>query len=484
MKYVIVLLLVVVVFSNSFAGWERKYGGLVNTKLTSATHACYDGYLLVGAVEPGVSSPFDLYILKINEFGDTIWSRAYGGLQFDGATNVIKTSNDNFAIVGITASFGSIGYDVYFVNIDSIGDTLWTKTYGGTGDDWALDIVQTEDSGFVIAGYTSSFGTGATNVYLIRTNATGDTIWTATDASIIPTTAYSIVQLSDDGFLITGGIQYTETNVDCYILRTDVRGRKLWAKEYGGDKFDFGMDILIIDDSTFFIFGTTESFGTSLKDFWLLKIDDKGDTIWTRTYGTFYNDDPWDAILCDDGSIVMAGGSKFTSRLSQQLCIVKADEMGVEIWSRTYGGLGSDERAQKILLTSDKGYLFVGRVRFTDTGNYNGYVVKTDSLGLTDIVEGQGIKPKYTDFKIYPNPFNSTCYIDAPITATIEIYDLNGKCVFSTLNNPSCKKFKWTNTRSLRNYSWQPEESICSGIYLVNIMCDNHIEMKTVLYLK
>jgi len=132
------------------------------------------------------------------------WTRTYGGSSYDWGQSVQQTSDGGFVVAGYTSSFGAGGYDAYLIRTDANGDTLWTRTYGGSGHDYGYSVQQTADSGFVVAGYTYSFGAGSRDVYLIRTDATGDTLWTRTYGGEDEDIGRSVQQTSDGGFVVAG----------------------------------------------------------------------------------------------------------------------------------------------------------------------------------------------------------------------------------------------------------------------------------------
>jgi hypothetical protein len=135
------------------------------------------------------------------------------------------TLDGGFIITGITNSVGAGGYDVYLVKTDSLGDTLWSRTYGGTGDDEGMSVKQTLDGGYIIVGWTNSFGAGDYDIYLIRTDSLGDTLWTRTYGGVFNDGGYSVQQTTDGGYIIAG---YTNSfgagGFDVYLIKTDANG--------------------------------------------------------------------------------------------------------------------------------------------------------------------------------------------------------------------------------------------------------------------
>ncbi len=168
---------------------------------------------------------------------DTLWTKAFGGTNEDYGRSVQETSDGGYIIAGYTKSFGAGSYDVYLIKTDANGDTTWTKTYGGSNIDQGYSVEQTSDGGYIIAGNSKSFGAGLDDVYLIKTDANGDTTWTKTYGGSNIDQGYSVEQTSDGGYIIAG---YTKSfgagSYDVYLIKTDANGDTTWTKTYGGSK--------------------------------------------------------------------------------------------------------------------------------------------------------------------------------------------------------------------------------------------------------
>lgn len=135
---------------------------------------------------------------------DTLWTRTYGGGSTDEAYAVWHNDDGGYVLAGMTDSFGAINQDMYLVRTDSLGDTLWTRMYGGTVSERATGAQQTADGGFVAAGWTSSYGSGLWEYYLVKMDAAGDTTWTATYGGADEDKAEDVIQTSDGGYALTG----------------------------------------------------------------------------------------------------------------------------------------------------------------------------------------------------------------------------------------------------------------------------------------
>jgi hypothetical protein len=165
-------------------------------------------------------------------------------------------------------------------------DTVWTKTFGGGAMDRGYSVQECLSGGFIVAGHAYSFGAGVDDVYLIRTSADGNTLWTKVYGGVDTDWGCSIAECDSGGFIIAGVTGSSGAgHTDIYLLRTDAGGDTLWAKTYGGDTFDYGFCVQECAAGGFIISGETESFGGGCSDVYLIRTDTNGDTLWTKTYG-------------------------------------------------------------------------------------------------------------------------------------------------------------------------------------------------------
>jgi len=269
-------LIILIVFSGVlFAeGWERIYGGSNKDRGEAVAQTTDGGYIIVGATRSFGAGADDVYLIKTNAYGDTLWTHTYGGSGGDWGYSVAQTKDGGYIIVGTTFSFGAGGPDIYLIKIDAYGDTLWTRTYGGKIVEFGYSVAQTKDGGYIIAGETWSFGAGAPDVYLIKTNAEGDTLWTRTYGG---DRAYSVAQTTDGGYIIVGETESIGAGKsDVYLVKTNSEGDILWTRTYGGSGGDRGYSVAQTIDGGYIITGRTKSFGASKMDVYLIKTDSLG----------------------------------------------------------------------------------------------------------------------------------------------------------------------------------------------------------------
>jgi len=259
-----------VVFSQQ--RWERNYGG-ANFDYGYSVQQTLDGGYIVAGYSDCYGNGTQVYLVKTNASGDTLWTRAYGGYLDDWGFSVKQTIDTGYIVAGYTTSFGN-GWQVYLIKTNSSGDTLWTKGYGGSGDENGYSVQQTLDGGYIVAGLTTSFGNSA-QVYLIKTDASGDTLWTRTYGDTLEDVGYSVQQTSDGGYIVVG-YTYSFGNLDqVYLIKTDASGDTLWTRTYGGITNDRGYYIEQTPDEGYIIAGYTNSFGNR-DQVYLIKTDVNG----------------------------------------------------------------------------------------------------------------------------------------------------------------------------------------------------------------
>jgi len=355
--------------------WERDYGGDDEDEGFFVRQTADSGYIVAGRTT-SFENQYQVYLVKTDAYGDTAWTRNYGGTDDDGGMSVELTGDGGYIVAGAASTPGN-SYQVYLVRANASGDTLWTRTYGGTGYDVGMSVQQTRDGGYIVTGYTESFG-DSSQLYLVRTNAAGDTIWTKAYGGPGYEYGNSVRQTADGGYIITG---YTTSfgagSDDVWLVKTDSAGDTLWTRTYGGTGYDEGNCVEQTTDSGFVVAAQSCAPGGTY-EFYLIKTNAAGDSLWSRTYGGPGSDYCQSVQQTTDGGYVVVGRSaSFGNRL--QVYLVRTDRSGAPIWTRTYGRAGNDEGIS-VRQTNDGGYVVAGRT--TSFGNANQvYLVKTNADG-------------------------------------------------------------------------------------------------------
>ena len=376
----VVPLIILVCSGSGFAQqqWQRTYGGSQQDRGLSVRQTPDGGYIATGFTFSFGVEGEDVYLVRTDSSGDTLWTRSCGGTGSDEGQAVRPTQDGGFIVAGATSSFGNHDWQFYLIRTDAAGDTLWTRTYSGVNGASAYSVAATPDFGYILAGvhYTGS-GIGA---YLIKTDSSGDTLWTRTYVIADGASAKCVEPTFDGGYIVAGDV--ATTNSDVLLIRTNASGDTLWTRSYGGADYDYGNSVRQTPDSGFVIAGTTQSFGAGNWDIYLIKTDARGETLWTRTYGGPADDAGRSVDLTLDGGYIIAGWST-----GDRTCLIRTDASGETLWTRSYGGadvaLGYDARQ-----TSDGGYILTGDLR-SDL-----CLIKTDAGGNAAVLENRSVEPR------------------------------------------------------------------------------------------
>ncbi|MCH8903669.1 MAG: gliding motility-associated C-terminal domain-containing protein [Bacteroidetes bacterium] len=308
--------------------------------------------------------------------GQTAFQAVYGGANVDVANSVQQTSDNGYLLAGWTKSYGIGGSDFYLIKVDSIGNVQWSKTIGGPSDEGITCIQNTSDNGFILAGGTNSFGAPG-DIYLVKIDSNGIVQWSKNYGGIDIELANSVMQTTDNGYIIAGFVQ-SGPGYDILLLKTDSIGNLQWYKTYLGSYNEWLSTVQQTSDGGYMMVGSVSSLSTGINDFYLLKADSSGNILWSKTFGGIDPDYAYYGQQTADGGYMLAGTTSSFGAGGYDIYLVKTDSVGNLLWSKTYGETGTDllYSAQQ---TTDGGYILAGV-----TVNFGGggcYLIKTDSAG-------------------------------------------------------------------------------------------------------
>ena len=253
--------------------WSYTYGGEVREYCYSIIQTADGGFALAGWTWSFGAGNYDFWLVRTDANGDSLWSRSFGGRSVEWCNSIIGTADGGFALSGYTWSFGAGGYDFWLVRTDENGDSLWSRTFGGRDWDNCYALIQVADGGFALAGITNSFGAGGYDFWLVRTDENGDSLWSRTfGGGNDEWCCYSLIQTADGGFALAGRTgSFGAGEEDFWLVRTDENGDSLWSRTFGGDARDACCSLIQTADGGFALAGGTDSFGVGFYDFWLVK---------------------------------------------------------------------------------------------------------------------------------------------------------------------------------------------------------------------
>lgn len=363
-------------FHRTWDGGDAEYGYGVDELREG-------GFVATGFLSTGVAGS-DAHLIKTYASGQVIWCRAYGGSSSESGNHVIQTDDGGFLMVGYTSSFGQGSTDLFIVKTDSSGAVTWARALGGSSSETANAAVQTSDGGYVIAGSTNSFGQGSSDVYVVKLNSGGGLEWTRTFGGSSFDVASGLREARDGGLLIGA---YTRSfgagSNDFLLLKLNASGGLVFARTYGSTGADTGYRLDEAADSSIIFVGTTAA-GAGGGDALVLKLHPNGNLIWARAYGSAVMDRAFGVFVTVEGHYWVTGETSTNTFGSGDELQFKLDTAGVLQWAYHYGTFADETGFGYSTATADLGAI----VASWDDSDEDVMLIKTDSLGATNCNRG------------------------------------------------------------------------------------------------
>jgi hypothetical protein len=290
--------------------WNRTYGTPDDDWCYSIIQTSDGGYALAGLSNYG---GFHGLLVKTDEFGNMLWSKTYVGPYPGGASllySVVQTCDGGYAMAGY-AYTGAGLYGFWLVKTDASGNVQWSNTYGGAGNDIAYSVIQTNDGGYALAGYTTSYGAGKADFYLVKTYPNGTLQGWMAYGGAGDDIAHSVIQTNDGGYALAGYTDsYGSGGTDGLLIKTDEFGHMEWNNTYGGAQDDHVYSVVQTPDGRYLMAGDTFSYGAGDYDCWFVTVNENGTMLWNMTFGGAGPEFACSVTLTSDGGYIAYGESK------------------------------------------------------------------------------------------------------------------------------------------------------------------------------
>lgn len=413
----------IIPISNGSLELAKTFGGSKNDVAKSVIATSDGGFAVLGYTQSmdgdvtGKSSEnYDYWMLKFNSETLLEWNKTYGGSGDDRGSQLIQTSDGGYALIGYSdSSDGDVtinngNRDFWVIKINATGAIIWEKSFGYSGVDEGVSILETSDNHFILSGVldvTASGGDGNSGRYSprhaggdywsIKINASGDMVWSRFYGGSFTDNPAGIIENITSDLITVGGSDSNDVDIsnnkgtyDFWVIKSSSSGAIIWEKSYGGSEIDEARGVISTDNGDHIIVGDTRSeeqdvsFNNGGADLWVLRISDNGDSIWEKSYGGSNFDVGKSISSTFDSGFIIAGSSRSSNgdvnknQGQNDAWITKISNSGQLLWETTVGGAEIDFAYDAVQLTNGT-IIAVG-----ETSSFNGDILV--NKGFTDLL--------------------------------------------------------------------------------------------------
>jgi hypothetical protein len=486
MKQIVYLLLIltnIVTINAQQVDWEKTLGGMHADYLYDAIPTLDYGFIMVGGTLSNNNGDvnknggdYDFFVTKLSEYGKVEWTKPLGGTGTDMVKSITNTYDGGYLLAGVSNSPSKDqkttkhlgGQDIWLIKLDIKGNIAWQKTLGGIANDDVMDVVRTQDGGFVLAATSASDiytlnskeakapeaqdlilkkeqSRGDTDYWIVKMDIQGKEQWQRTLGAQYQDELRNVVVLSD-GSIVLGGVSNSLMEqdkktaergmTDWWVVKLDKKGQTIWQESYGEEGNDQLYSMVITPEEEILLGGTFQNMDEQGKldaDFVLIKIDQVGQIITENTYSEGSNDILTDVVVNLDGTHLISGYSKSTikatdkksapTKNTEDYIVIKLDQSGEELWRKI---IGSDKKEvlRKSIQTRDGGYVLMGSsIPLKNRGNndVNFWIVK--------LLDKDKPKTPKLPIESVPNPtidYTTIIIGEEYERGVISVFDFNG----------------------------------------------------------
>ncbi|MDA3817698.1 MAG: T9SS type A sorting domain-containing protein [Prolixibacteraceae bacterium] len=418
------------------------YGTGQDDILYRAGHFQNSLYLL-GTTRKTGQSAADYHLLKIDNTFNISQSKIFGDFHHDTGHDLFINENGVF-VFGSSWDKGFLNNDMRLTKINSKGDEVWTNYYGDFHSDQGFGVIQCEDKGFALVGFTKSRDVYG-DIYLVKTDEKGEKLWENHFGSRYVDYGFCIVENRQNELIIAGTeggffnptrTDFKNHDADIYIVKTNSMGELIWCETYGGDGHDWAKSIVQAPSGGYYVCGSTQSEGAGSFDVFLMKIDENGNELWKKTYGGANYEYGESVALTSGNSLYIVGtSSSYSNNGEPDLYLIKTDLDGDLLWDKCYGTQYSDY-GKDLMCVSDSGCIVAGYTRCGNVGKSDFLLYKVGKDGevikVTQYLQNNFV----VSVSVYPNPvINHTLFVEIQAYSNFEfdfqVFTMGGRVVWS-----------------------------------------------------
>ncbi|MCB2221772.1 MAG: gliding motility-associated C-terminal domain-containing protein [Bacteroidetes bacterium] len=462
--------------------FQKTFGGEETEDVYSIYKLSEGGYVIGGKTESTPNGDANLLVIKLDEDFHQIWSKTYGGPGEENCNQCIPCSQGGFLLTGYTTSFTNGNKDIFILKLDENGNIEWNKKVGGSQDDWAKRILETDDY-FIIIGTVESWGDGMRDISITTIDKSGNLIWNKCYGGGNNENGQSVIVTEDNNLLVVATSFTYGPSHTSVLMKIDFSGNLIWFKSYGGSITEYGRNIVSSGNDEYIIVGQTNSFGYGNWDCLIYKVNGNGIPLWSKTIGGSGADVSVNIIENIENNFLVSGNTTSYGFGNKDIFLFEISELGNINWARTFGGNNYDgnlfnQPTHSIVKLASGDLVFTGHTASFGSGEGDIFLSMLNFEGIPTDCNYSSPLPQTTDINLEvgthtPPVHTITDYSPLNFTATnIELIETTicGCNLSLNLGNDTtiCNydTFMITPGPGFENYYWQDGSG--DSVYMVS----------------
>ncbi len=337
--------------------WAKTYGGDAWDEAFGLVETANGDLILSGYTK---AQEKHMWIIKLDEFGNSRWGKTYKAKPVSEGKDIIIGNDSNIIAVGYSIKPFSYQSDLWIVKLNQQGEKLWDKNYGGVADESANSIVAAYDGGYIMAGVTTTTSDFQENALVIKVDSAGEKLWERTFGGSKSDFANDIIETKDKGIVVCGlASSRGEGFQSFWVAKMDSSGTDIWDYVYRINQWDIATSVVEGLDGYLYVVGYTKTYSIIDYDVVLIKLDQNGNLIWQKVFSWGRWDQATSVCNSFDNGILVAGFSRSGKELSSDFAVTKFNEEGTVLWENIFVR-NSLDYSNKIIETRDNGLAIAG----------------------------------------------------------------------------------------------------------------------------